>query len=198
MTTRRGNYGFFGRFFKKVEQANNREVTLNELNEELYVESPIEEANSFWVSMAQNLIVNTVKAADNNVERAFILVNFKKGEASFDIFYQINGQLYFWNQLENQTIKNRIKNELLPQASEVSDAVNVQFHEADHPTISFAELQFEWETKAWFSHIIREDDPASQLPKAQILNEWFSLIKKETQNKPLDSDTKFSWYPSIP
>ncbi|PHB18645.1 hypothetical protein COE85_17495, partial [Bacillus pseudomycoides] len=33
---------------------------------------------------------------------------------------------------------------------------------------------------------------------AQILNEWFSLIKKETQNKPLDSDTKFSWYPSIP
>lgn len=190
--------GFFSRFFKKVEQVNNREVTVNELNEELYAESPIEEANNFWVSMAQNLIVNTVKAADNNVERAFILVNFKKGEASFDIFYQINGQLYFWNQLENQTIKNRIKNELLPQASEVSDAVNQQFHEADHPTISFAELQFEWETKAWFSHIIWEDDPASQLPKAQILNEWFSLIKKETQNKPLDSDTKFSWYPSIP
>ena len=190
--------GFFSRFFKKVEQANNREVTLNELNEELYVESPIEEANSFWVSMAQNLIVNTVKAADNNVERAFILVNFKKGEASFDIFFFFYGQLYFWNQLENQTIKNRIKNELLPQASEVSDAVNVQFHEADHPTISFAELQFEWETKAWFSHIIWADDPASQLPKDQILTEWFNLIKKETQNKPLDSDTKFSWYPSNP
>ncbi|PEO09266.1 hypothetical protein COL25_29180, partial [Bacillus pseudomycoides] len=116
--------GFFSRIFKKVEQVNNREATLNELNEELYVESPIEEANSYWVTMAQNLIVNTVKAADNNVERAFILVDFKKGEASFDIFYQMNGQLYFWNQLENQTIKNRIKNELLPQASEVSDAVN--------------------------------------------------------------------------
>ncbi|MBO1582761.1 hypothetical protein [Bacillus sp. XF8] len=189
--------GFFSRFFTKVEQVNNKEATLNELNEELYVESPIEEANSYWVSMAQNLIVNTVKAADNNVERAFILLNLKKGEASFDIFYQINGQLYFWNQLEDQTIKERIKNELLPQASEVSDAVNQQFYEADHPTISFAELQFEWETKAWFSHIIWEGDPASQLPKTQILNEWFSLIKKETQNKPLDSDTKFSWYPSI-
>lgn len=189
--------GFFSRFFKKVEQVNDGEATLNELSEELYVESPIEEANSYWVSMAQNLIVNTVKAADNNVERAFILLDFKKGEASFDIFYQIDGQLYFWNQLEDPTIKNRIKNELLPQASEVSDAVNQQFHEADHPTISYAELQFEWETKAWFSHIIWEDAPASQLPKAQILNEWFNLIKKETQNKPLDSDTKFSWYPSI-
>ncbi|MDM5463260.1 hypothetical protein [Bacillus cereus] len=188
--------GFFSRFFKKVEQVNNKEATIHELDEELYVESPLEEANSYWVSMAQNLLINTVKAAGNNVERAFLLLNMKKGEASFDIFYQINGQLYFWDQIENQEMKNRIKNELLPQASEVSDAVNQHFIEADHPTISFAELQFEWETKAWFSHIIWEDDPASQLPKAQILNEWYSLINKETNGKPLDSDIKFSWYPS--
>ncbi|QWH12794.1 hypothetical protein EXW38_16185 [Bacillus mycoides] len=188
--------GFFSRFFKKVEQVNNKEATIHELDEELYVESPLEEANSYWVSMAQNLLINTVKAAGNNVERAFLLLNMKKGEASFDIFYQINGQLYFWDQIENQEMKNRIKNELLPQASEVSDAVNQHFIEADHPTISFAELQFEWETKAWFSHIIWEDDPASQLPKAQILNEWYSLINKETHGKPLDSDIKFSWYPS--
>ncbi|GLV65956.1 hypothetical protein Bmyc01_46250 [Bacillus mycoides] len=188
--------GFFSRFFKKVEQVNNKEATIHELDEELYIESPIEEANSYWVSMAQNLLINTVKAAGNNVERAFLLLNMKKGEASFDIFYQINGQLYFWDQIENQEIKNRIKNELLPQASEVSDAVNQHFIEADHPTISFAELQFEWETKAWFSHIIWEDDPASQLPKAQILNEWYSLINKEKHGKPLDSDIKFSWYPS--
>ncbi|MED1512476.1 hypothetical protein [Bacillus proteolyticus] len=188
--------GFFSRFFKKVEQVNNKEATIHELDEELYIESPIEEANSYWVSMAQNLLINTVKAAGNNVERAFLLLNMKKGEASFDIFYQINGQLYFWDQIENQEIKNRIKNELLPQASEVSGAVNQHFIEADHPTISFAELQFEWETKAWFSHIIWEDDPASQLPKAQILNEWYSLINKEKHGKPLDSDIKFSWYPS--
>ncbi|MGG0458800.1 hypothetical protein [Bacillus mycoides] len=188
--------GFFSRFFKKVEQVNNKEATIHELDEELYVESPLEEANSYWVSMAQNLLINTVKAAGNNVERAFLLLNMKKEEASFDIFYQINGQLYFWDQIENQEMKNRIKNELLPQASEVSDAVNQHFIEADHPTISFAELQFEWETKAWFSHIIWEDDPASQLPKAQILNEWYSLINKETHGKPLDSDIKFSWYPS--
>ena len=157
--TRGQLWGFFSRFFKKVEQVNNKEATIHELDEELYIESPLEEANSYWVSMAQNLLINTVKAAGNNVERAFLLLNMKKGEASFDIFYQINGQLYFWDQIENQEIKNRIKNELLPQASEVSDAVNQHFIEADHPTISFAELQFEWETKAWFSHIIWEDDP---------------------------------------
>ncbi|WP_242215265.1 hypothetical protein [Bacillus cereus group sp. BfR-BA-01383] len=188
--------GFFSRFFKNLEQVNNKEATIHELDEELYIESPLEEANSYWVSMAQNLLINTVKAAGNNVERAFLLLNMKKGEASLDIFYQINGQLYFWDQMENQEMKNRIKNELLPQASEVSDAVNQHFIEADHPTISFAELQFEWETKAWFSHIIWEDDPASQLPKAQILNEWYSLINKEIHGKPLDSDIKFSWYPS--
>ncbi|MDR4191164.1 hypothetical protein FO521_31470, partial [Bacillus pseudomycoides] len=82
------------------------------------------------------------------------------------------------DQLENQTIKNRIKNKLLTQASEVAYEVNRQFYEADHPTISFTELKFGWETKAWFSHIIWEDKPASQLPKAQILNEWLSIIKE--------------------
>lgn len=87
--------------------------------------------------------------------------------------------MYFWDQLENENIKNRIQNELLPQASEVSNAVNQQFNEAEHPAISFAELQFEWETKAWFSHIIWEDDPAAQLPKTQMLNEWFNLIKRK-------------------
>ncbi len=87
--------GFFNRFFKKVEKVNEQEATLHELSEELYVESPVEEATSYWVSMAQNIIVNAVKAADNDVERAFVLLNLKKGEASFDIFYQINGQLYF-------------------------------------------------------------------------------------------------------
>lgn len=74
----RGQLWVFNRFFKKVEQVNNHEATLSELNEELYVESPIEEANSYWVSMAQNIIINAVKAADNNVERAFVLLNLKK------------------------------------------------------------------------------------------------------------------------
>lgn len=79
--------GFFNRFFKKVEKVNEQEATLHELSEELYVESSVEEATSYWVSMAQNIIVNAVKAADNDVERAFVLLNLKKGEASFDIFY---------------------------------------------------------------------------------------------------------------
>ncbi|MGH1280764.1 hypothetical protein [Bacillus basilensis] len=188
--------GFFNRFFKKVEKVNEQEATLHELNEELYVESTVEEATSYWVSLAQNIIINAVKAADNDVERAFVLLNLKKGEASFDIFYQINGQLYFWDQLEDEVMKNRIQNELLPQAPEVSNAVNQQFREADHPIISFAQLQFEWETKAWFSHIIWEDNLAARLPKTRILNEWFNVIERETKNKPLDSDTKFSWYPS--
>ena len=89
--------------------------------------------------------------------------------------------MYFWDQLENETIRNRIQNELLPQAPEVSNAVNEQFRGADHPIISFAQLQFEWETKAWFSHVIWEDSLAAQLPKTQILNEWFRVIKEETK-----------------
>lgn len=87
--------GFFNRFFKKVEKVNEQEATLHELSEELYVESPVEEATSYWVSMAQNIIVNAVKAADNDVERAFVLLNLKKGEASFDIFYSNKWAIVF-------------------------------------------------------------------------------------------------------
>jgi hypothetical protein len=35
----------------KVEKVNEQEATLHELSEELYVESPVEEATSYWVSI---------------------------------------------------------------------------------------------------------------------------------------------------
>ena len=100
-----------------------------------------------------------------------------------------------WDQLENQDIKQKIENELLPQAPDVVKAVNDNFILAEHPTIAFAELQFEWQTGAWFSHIIWEDDEDSKLAKGDILKKWFDTLSFEIKDFPLDSDTKLSWYP---
>ena len=186
--------GFLNRLFKKVEDINKGEVAVSELESELYLESPVEEAKNYWVEMAQNIIVNTVKATNNSVERAFVLIDFGK-EPSFDIFYQIDGSLVMWDQLEDQDIKMKIENELLPQASDVVVAVNDNFIQAEHPTIAFAELQFEWQTSAWFSHIIWEDDEDSKLAKGDILKKWFDTLSFEIKDFPLDSDTKLSWYP---
>ncbi|MER2071908.1 MAG: hypothetical protein ABS898_08330, partial [Psychrobacillus sp.] len=61
--------GFFNRLFKKVEDINKGEVAVSELESEFYLESPVEEAKDYWVEMAQNIIVNTVKATNKSVER---------------------------------------------------------------------------------------------------------------------------------
>lgn len=186
--------GFFDRFFKKIEDVNNGTADVSEIDSEFYLESPLEEANNFWVEIAQNIIVNTVKATDNSVERAFILIDMGQ-HPSFDIFYQIDGSLLKWDELENSTITEKIQNELLPQASNVAFAVNDKYEQANHPKIAFAELQFEWATSAWFSHIIWEDDDNVNLEKEEILSKWFNILTEEIKTRPLDSDCKLSWYP---
>lgn len=186
--------GFFKRFFKKLEDVNKGEAAASELESEFYLESPEEEAMNFWVETAQNIIVNAVKAANNSVDRAFILVDMRE-QPSFDIFYQIDGRLVLWNQLEDHIIKDKIRNELLPQASAVASAVNGNFAQVEHPRIAFAELQFEWATGAWFSHVIWEDDDHANLAKEEILHKWFKTLSAEIKTQPLDSDTKLSWVP---
>ncbi|NMD69382.1 hypothetical protein HHO41_03710 [Bacillus sp. DNRA2] len=186
--------GFFKRFFKKIEDVNKGETAVSELESEFYLESPEEAAMNFWVETAQNIIVNVVKATNNSVDRAFILVDMGE-QPSFDIFYQIDGSLVMWNQLEDNMIKEKVGNELLPQASAVSSAVNGNFAQVEHPKIAFAELQFEWATGAWFSHVIWEDDDNANLAKEEIFSKWFNTLSAEIKIQPLDSDTKLSWYP---
>ncbi|MBS2967923.1 hypothetical protein J9317_03930 [Metabacillus sp. KIGAM252] len=186
--------GFFQRFFKKVEEVNNQEAAASELESELYVESPEEEAMNLWVEIAQNILVNSVRATGNSVDRAFVLVEMRE-QPSFDIFYQKDGDLVMWYELEDPAIKERIENELLPQAPSVASAVNGNFAEIGQPEITFAQLQFEWATKAWFSHIIREDDAHAKLAKDEVLHNWFNNLSTEIKTQQLDSDTKLSWYP---
>ncbi|WP_210365399.1 hypothetical protein [Bacillus sp. REN3] len=183
--------GFFNRFFKKVEDVNKGAAAISELESEFYLESPKEAARDFWVEVAQNIIVNVVKAANNSVD---ILVDMGE-QPSLDIFYQIDGSLVMWNQLEDTIIKEKIENELLPQASTVATAVNRNFTQVEHPRIAFAELQFEWATGAWFSHVIWEDDDNANLAKGEILSNWLNTLRAEIKTRPLDSDTKLSWYP---
>ncbi|KGR84468.1 hypothetical protein [Lysinibacillus odysseyi] len=186
--------GFFTRLFKKVEDVNKGEADISELNDELYIESALDEANDYWVEMAQNIIVNAVKATDNSVDRAFVVVDMREHPA-FAIFYQVDGELVMWNQLEDDDIKQKIESELLPQAVNVAAAVNEKFVQADHPVIAYAQLQFEWATGAWFSHIIWGDDAKANLEVEEIVTSWFSLLSEEIKSLSLDSDSKLSWYP---
>ncbi|MDT2047696.1 hypothetical protein [Priestia flexa] len=186
--------GFFQRLFRKVEEVNKGEAAVAELEAEMYVESSEEEAMNYWLEMAQKIIVNSVKATGNSVDRAFILIDMGKNP-SFDVFYQQDGKLVMWNELEDAEVKEKIANQLLPQAASVASAVNGNFEQTGLPAIAYAQMQFEWATKAWFSHTIREDEERTKIEKDEMLHKWFEFLSKEIQTAAIDSDAKLPWYP---
>ncbi|MGP1908821.1 hypothetical protein ACTSEZ_11630 [Metabacillus sp. JX24] len=185
--------GFFQRMFKKVEEVNRGEAAAAELESEMVLISK-EDAYDFWIQMAQNILVNAVNATGTTVDRAFVILDFRN-EPAFELFYQQNGSLLMWDKLDDKSITEKIRTQLLPQAPDVTDAINENFRAAGHVPIAHAELQFEWATKAWFSHIIWADGEHADIQRDELLRNWFARMEIETANVPLDSDQKLSWYP---
>src|SRR5699024_1429676 len=189
--------GFFARLFKKVEQVNKQDISVKEFEAslELSEDEAREDAIDQWVEMAENIIVNTVKAAHIDVERAFILIDFDEKSPSFHIFYQQNGELLYWYELPDEDTREKIEQQLLPQAAEVTGHINSLFEEVNVEKIRYAQLQYESETMAWFSHIIWLSSAGASMKKEEILNQWFHRLKEATKHVALDSDEKLPWYP---
>lgn len=188
--------GFFSKLFNKIEKVNKGEETMDNLEDIFTFQGMTkEEVNEQWVTIAQGLLVNASKATENSIERAFVLVDFDVAAPSFNIFYQIDGELVYWNQLENEDYKNRITTQLLPQAKETVEYIHGLFEEVNLEKIRFAELQLEMATFAWFSHLIYESELKQEIDTDEILDGWFSSIESIYRDVPLDSDSRFPWYP---
>ena len=146
-----------------------------------------------WRNLAQTIVVNSVKATNYSVERAFILIDFNAVTPSFDIFFQEAGKVIYWNELKASASQSKIEKELLPQAKEVVDYLNDTFIKAKLTTIGYAQLQFEAATGAWFSHIIWSDSKAYQLAKPEMLKNWFTAIQTVAPTRSLASDSQLPW-----
>ena len=145
--------------------------------------------------MEQNLLINAVKAAGGPeaVERAFVLANFKENQETFELFYQVNGQLLSWREMD-ATVVDKISNQLLPQAPGVAGAVNKNYEEAKVPVIEYAMLQFETATMAWFGRKLTTASPEAQLTFEELISGWRAILEQEIPNRPLDSDRPFPYY----
>src|SRR5699024_10668655 len=64
-----------------------------------------QEAVVYWVKLAQKLVVGVINSLDHTDERIFILISFNENDSTIDIFFQMDGQLRMWNDLDNQTHK---------------------------------------------------------------------------------------------
>ena len=186
--------GFLKKLFGNVEKANKGEIPAEEIVPP-FTNDLAEEADDYWRQIEQNLLINAVKAAGGPelVERAFVLANFKENQETFELFYQVNGQLLSWREMD-ATVVDKISNQLLPQAPEVARAVNENYEEAKVPVIEYAMLQFETATMAWFGRKLTTASPEAQLTFEELVSGWRGVIEEEIPTHPIDSDTAFPYF----
>ncbi|KXT95020.1 hypothetical protein [Streptococcus oralis] len=183
--------GFLKKLFGNVEKANKGAIPAEEIVPP-FINDLAEEADDYWRQMEQNLLINAVKAVGGPeaVERAFVLTNFKENQETFELFYQVNGQLLSWREMD-ATVVDKISNQLLPQAPGVARAVNENYEEAKVPVIQYAMLQFETATMAWFGRKLTTASPEAKLTFEELVSGWRAILEQEVPNCPLDSDRPF-------
>ena len=193
-TQKEKQMGFLKRLFGTIEKVNKGEAPIEELDQ-AFVFDLEAEADDYWRQMEENLLINAVKAVGgpDAVERAFVLTNFKKNQETFELFYQVDGQLLSWREMDASVV-DKISNQLLPQASEVAQAVNENYEEANVPVIDYAMLQFETATMAWFGRKLTTASPEAKLIFEELVSGWRAILEKEVPNRPLDSDRPFPYY----
>lgn len=185
--------GFLKKLFGNVEKANKGEIPVEEIVPP-FTDDLAEEADDYWRQMEENLLINAVKAVGGPeaVERAFVLTNFKKNQETFELFYQVDGQLLSWREMDASVV-DKISNQLLPQAPEVARAVNENYEEAKVPVIEYAMFQFETATMAWFDRKLTTASPEAQLTFEELVSGWRAILAQEIPNRPLDSDRPFPY-----
>ena len=186
--------GFLKRLFGTIEKVNKGEAPIEELNQ-AFVFDLEAEADDYWRQTEELLLINAVKAVGgpDAVERAFVLTNFKKNQETFELFYQVDGQLLSWREMDASVV-DKISNQLLPQASEVAQAVNENYEAANVPVVSYAMLQLETATMAWFGRKLTTATPESSLSFEELVAGWRAVIEQEIPTHPIDSDTAFPYF----
>jgi len=193
-TQKEKQMGFLKKLFGNIEKANKGEISAEGIVPPFTIDL-VEEADDYWRQMEQNLLINAIKAVGgpDAVERAFILTNFKKNQETFELFYQVDGHLLSWREMDASVV-DKISDQLLPQATEVAQAVNENYEEANVPVIDYAMLQFETATMAWFGRKLTTASPETKLTFEELVSGWRAILEKEVPNRPLDSDRPFPYY----
>ena len=186
--------GFLKKLFGNVEKANKGEIPAEEIIPP-FINDLAEEADDYWRQTEELLLINAVKAVGgpDKVDRAFVVANFKENQETFELFYQVKGQLLSWKEMD-ESIVAKISNQLLPQAPEVAKAVNSEFQAAGVPLIDYAMLQFETQTTAWFGRKLTTASPEAQLTFEELVAGWRVVIEEEIPTHPVDSDTAFPYF----
>ena len=139
------------------------------------------------------IVVGTIKSVEHTAERVFILISFDDKASTIDIFFQMNGQLRMWNDLDNEDYKRTISQNLITQAPNLVKQVNCLYDSVNMSRIAYSQIQFEFESKTWYLHDITEDSVEAQLDKEPAFLKWFDDVARSVESLPLDSKAKVTW-----
>lgn len=156
------------------------------------------QAQDYWAKIASKVIVSATNSVDHMAERIFILISFDEKNPTMDIFFQMNGQIRMWNDLDNPKQKKMIYQSLLPQAVNVVKQVNNLYDRANVTRIAYSQIQFEFESKTWYLHDISQASMEAQLDKEAAFLKWFDDVSLEIKSLAVDSEQKITWGPFKP
>lgn len=156
------------------------------------------QAQDYWAKIASKVIVSATNSVEHMAERIFILISFDEKNPTMDIFFQMNGQIRIWNDLDNPKHKKMIYQSLLPQANNVVKQVNNLYDRVGVTRIAYSQIQFEFESKTWYLHDISQASMEAQLDKEAAFLKWFDDVSREIETLPVDSARKITWGPFKP
>ncbi|WP_251943589.1 hypothetical protein [Staphylococcus sp. Marseille-Q5304] len=179
----------FNKLFKRRTNELPKEKELNNPSRGLTTE----EIEAYWVKSAKKLVYGTNKSVENTADRIFILLSFD--DVSIDIFFQINGQLKLWTDLDNLDYKKSISQDLIDQAPTLVSRVNKVYDSANKPRIAYAQMQCVVDSRTWYLHDVRKNSIEAQLDKDPAFYKWFDDISKVIDAVPIDSKEPLPWGP---
>lgn len=200
ITLRKGlvKLSMFNRFFrKKTDETDGRDINNQYIYSSENKLTP-EEAQKYWAKMAQKVVVTAINSVDHTAERIFILITFDEKDSTIDLFFQMDGQLRMWNDLDNETHKKVISGSIVSQAPNLVKQVNCLYDSVDKVRLAYAQIQYEFESKAWYLHDVTQESVEAYLEKEPAFLKWFDDVSKEIDAIPLDGKERVTWGPFKP
>ncbi|WP_278926736.1 hypothetical protein [Staphylococcus auricularis] len=154
-----------------------------------------QELSDYWKHFAKKVITCCMYAVEHTAERIFILMSFDERQPSIDIFYQINGELKLWADLDNAQYVQSIQKDVIPYTEKFVKQVNRVYDRAGCCRLAYGQIQYEFETQMFYTHRVSSSSIEAHLDKSAALMIWFDDVQKEVRHLPVDSKQQITWGP---
>ncbi|WP_145468143.1 hypothetical protein [Staphylococcus pettenkoferi] len=181
--------------YRKLHDALNGSVTRNPFADYTEPKISTEDLEEGWKKYTRKVAISVSTCVDNTAERIFILISFKKHQPNMDIFFQMNGRLMMWNDLDDPTYKQRLYDQVISQAPKLVGLVQKAYRRSHATPLTYTQIQYEFESVTIYSRDVTSKCVESQLDRTPAFLQWFDDVEEESRRLTLDSQKEMTWGP---